>query len=104
VLTGDWFGSEMPRSVVGGEVRVAGRGGARGGGCCRVSPGSWIPLFDLWSSSGGATGVRGVRGSPAASNCSGVACSTAGGQGAIPAMTRSGVEGGGLGEMPGRTA
>jgi hypothetical protein len=60
----DW--PERQRRVAGGEVRVAGRRGARGGGRCRASPGSWTPRFSSRKTCEGATGVKRVGEPPAA--------------------------------------
>jgi hypothetical protein len=45
--------------------------GVHGKGYCRGSPGSWSPWIDAWRSCEGSTGVREVRGLPAAKNCEG---------------------------------
>ena len=68
-LTEVWFGSEMPRSVVVGEVWAAGRGGARGGGRSWGAPGSEIPLSGSECTCGCVAGVRKDRNTPAAWNC-----------------------------------
>ena len=49
-----------PCRAVGDKVKRRVAGGAPGGGCCKGSPGLWIPWFDSWSSCGCATGVRGA--------------------------------------------
>jgi hypothetical protein len=68
VLTEGLNGPEKRRRMAGDEVRAVGTGGARGGSCCRGSPDSYAPRVDAWGSCEGVTGVREVRGSPAARN------------------------------------
>jgi hypothetical protein len=45
-VTEDLVWAELQRRVAGGKVPAAGRRGARGGGRCRSSPGSWAPRVD----------------------------------------------------------
>ena len=66
VLTeGSWW-PELLRRMDVGEVRVAGRVGARGGGCCRASPGLPIRHGDVQPCYEQEPGVREARNSPAA--------------------------------------
>jgi hypothetical protein len=95
----DW--AELQRRVAGGEVRAAGRCGARGGGRCRGSTGSWAPRVDSWCSCEGATGVKRVGEQPAARDRGGGANYRRRSSGAIPTIAGAEVEGGGLGKLPG---
>ena len=61
---GSWW-PELLRKVDVGELRAAGRGGARGGGCCRASPGLPIRQGDVQSCCEQEPGVREARNSPA---------------------------------------
>jgi hypothetical protein len=70
----------------------------------KASPGFWSLWVDSWRSCEGPTGVREVRGSPAARNRKGGAGYRRRSSGSIPARAGLGVEGGSLGELPGRTA
>ena len=68
VLTeGSWW-SELLCRVDVGEVRAAGRGGARGGGCCRGPPGVWASHIDSWRRCGVEQGVSGAREPPVVRN------------------------------------
>jgi hypothetical protein len=70
----------------------------------QASPGFWSSWVDSWRSYEGPTGVREVRGSPAARNRKGRAGYRRRSSGSIPARAGLGVEGGSLGELPGGTA
>ena len=66
VLTeGSWWPELLHRVDV-GEVRAAGRGGARGGRCCRASPGLPIRQGDAQPCCEQKPGVREARNSPVA--------------------------------------
>jgi hypothetical protein len=54
---------------VGGEVRAAGRRGARGGVCCRRSSGVWALRIDSWRVCKAGRGIIRTGVAPAASNC-----------------------------------
>jgi hypothetical protein len=95
VLTEGLGRGDSARRVVVGEVRAAGRGGARGGGRCWASPGSWIRRGDAGSCCGGVEGVRQAREPPAVSNCTAVELTFGGCQ----AQSRRG-RGGGRGQWP----
>jgi hypothetical protein len=101
LLTEDLVRAELQRRVAGGEVRAAGRRGARGGGRCRGSPGSWAPRVDSWCSYGGATRVKRVGKPPAVRDRGGRANYRRRSSSAIPMIASAEVECGGLGKLPG---
>jgi hypothetical protein len=59
---------ELPRKGEDDDDRRQRGSGARGEGCCRDSPCSGSPWFDVWGSCEGARGIRGVRGSSTTKN------------------------------------
>jgi hypothetical protein len=79
-------------------------GRASRGGLMQASPGFWSPWVDSWRPCKGPTGVREVRGSPAARNRKGGAGYRRRSSGSIPARAGLGVEGGSLAELLGGMA
>jgi hypothetical protein len=70
----------------------------------QASPGFWSPRVDSWGSCEGSTGVREVRGSPAARNRKGGAGYRRRSSGSISARAGLRVESGSLGKLPGDKA
>ena len=90
VLTeGSWW-LELLRRVDVGEVRAADRGRARGGGCCRASPGLPIRQGDAQPCCEQEPGVRSIHGSTAVRNYGGGPNSLGRIAGRNPALARLG--------------
>ena len=89
---GSWW-SGLLRQVDVGEVRAAGRGGARGGGGGRTAPGLLIHEGGPHESCGGVSGVREARCTPAARNFPNSSSPSTAGSGENSGARRAGVEG-----------